>query len=70
MLGQSPRHLRHFKEHIGNKGPVKSNFELCSITPNEEVISILGRKDQTERLLTTLEAHFIKEIAPVLNTKD
>ena len=52
-----------------NKGSVKSDFELCSITPNEDVISILGRKDQTDCRLT-LDVLFIKEIAPVLNTKD
>ena len=31
---------------------MKSNFELCSFTPNNDVISILVRKDQTEHLLT------------------
>ena len=56
------RHLQQcFKEHIGNKGAVKYHFELCGIKPNEDVISIFGRKDQTERLLT-LEVLFIKEI--------
>ena len=48
-------------------GHVKSHVELCSITPKEEII--LGRKDRTERL-STLQALSIKDIAPVLNTKD
>ena len=60
------RHLQQrFGEHIGNKGPVKSHFQLCSIKPND-VISMLGRKHQTLKPVNT----FIKEITIVLNTKD
>ena len=52
------------RQHSGNKGPVKSHFQLCSITPND-VISMLGRKHQTLKPVNT----FIKEITIVLNTK-
>ena len=70
-VGQTTRHLQQrFKEHIGNKGPVKTHFENCAITPTHDVISILGSMDRGEGRLLTLEALFIKEIAPVLNTKD
>ena len=70
-VGQTSRHLQQrFKEHIGNKGPMKTHFENCTITPTDDMISILGRMDRGDGRLLTLEALFIKEIAPVLNTKD
>ena len=69
-VGQTTRQLqRRFKEHVGNKGPVKSHFEKCAITPDNDVIKILGRSLTLPRLLT-LEALFIKEMNPDLNTKD
>ena len=70
-VGQTSRHLQQrFKEHIGNKGPIKSHFENCAITPTDDNVSILGRMDKGDGRLLTLEALYIKEIAPVLNTKD
>ena len=70
-VGQTTRHLQQrFKEHIGNKGPIKTHFESCAITPTDDIISVLGRMDRGDGRLLTLEALFIKEIAPVLNTKD
>ena len=49
--------------------PIKTHFENCHITPNHD-ISILGRMDNGEYHLLTLEAFLFKEIAPLLNTKD
>ena len=70
-VGQTSRHLQQrFKEHIGNKGPIKSHFENCAITPTDDNVSILGRMDKGDGRLLTLEALYIKEIGPVLNTKD
>ena len=58
-VGQTTRHLQQrFKEHIGNKGPVKTHFENCAITPTHDVISILGSMDRGEGRLLTLEALF------------
>ena len=70
-VGQTVRHLqRRFKEHLGNKGPVKTHLETCSISnPNENIIHILGRSRSLPHLLT-LEALYIKEHNPNLNTKD
>lgn len=69
-VGQTTRQLqRRFKEHAGNKGPVKSHFENCAITLDNGMIKIIGKEKTLPRLLT-LEALFIKEINPVLNTKD
>ena len=39
------------------------------MTPTDDIISILGRMDRGEDRLLTHEAFFIKEMAPVLNTK-
>ena len=50
-------------------GPIKSHFEQCKVTPDENMISILGKATSLPRLLT-LETLFIKEINPSLNTKD
>ena len=65
-----PTFAAALREHIGNKGPIKSHFETCSITPDNNLISVLGRSFKGESRLLTLEALFIKEFAPVLNTKD
>ena len=70
-VGQTARHLQQrFREHVGNKGPVKSHFDSCNVTPNNDLISVLSRTHKGESRLLTLEALFIKEIIPVINTKD
>ena len=70
-VGQTTRHLQQrFKEHIGNKGPMKTHFENCAVTPTDDVISIIGSTSRSDARLLTLEALYIKELAPVLNTKD
>ena len=70
-VGQTTRHLQQrFKEHISNKGPVKTHFENCAITPRDENISVLGSMNRGDGRLLTLEALFIKELSPTLNTKD
>ena len=70
-VGQTVRHLqRRFREHIGNKGPMKSHFESCQInSPSNDIIKILDRSSSLPRLLT-LEALYIKQHKPKLNTKD
>ena len=70
-VGQTTRHLQQrFREHVGNKGPIKTHFSECGITPTENNISILGKPRGGDYRLLTLEALFIKEFSPVLNTKD
>ena len=68
-VGQTTRHLlTRFKEHIGNRGLLKKHFEDCQVDPSFDLVKILGRA-RGEKLLT-LEALFISEIKPGLNTKD
>ena len=70
-VGQTVRHLqRRFREHIGNKGPMKTHFECCKINnPSDDIITILDSSNSLPRLLT-LEALYINQHKPSLNTKD
>ena len=68
-VGQTSRHLQQrFKEHIGSQGLLKKHFEDCNVSPSMDMVKILG-KAKFDRFLT-LEALFIAEIRPTLNTKD
>ena len=68
-VGQTSRHLQQrFKEHIGSQGLLRKHFETCDVSPSFDMIEILG-KEKFEKLLI-LEALFIAEIKPSLNTKD
>ena len=70
-VGQTVRHLQtRYKEHKDKKGPVKTHFELCNVQLSLEDVSILASTIKTQEHLLTLEALFIKEMNPVLNTKD
>ena len=69
-VGQTTRQLqRRFREHIVNKGPVKIHFEKCQVVANSDLVQIIGRADCLPRLLT-LEALFIHQMKPEINTKD
>ena len=68
-VGQTTRHVQtRFREHIGARGLLKKHFDDCSILPHDDMVTILGRA-RGEKLLT-LEALFISEIRPSINTKD
>ena len=70
-VSQTISHLQQrLKEHVGNKGPIKTHFSECGISPTENDISILGKPRGGDYRLLTLEALFIKEFSPVLNRKD
>ena len=69
-VGQTSRHLQQrFREHIGSKGILRKHFEECNITPSDDLVKIIGTSRFLDKLLT-LEALFIEEIKPELNTKD
>ena len=48
---------------------MRKHFEECDIDSSENLVKIIGKSKFSEKLLT-LEALFIKEIKPELNTKD
>ena len=69
-VGQTSRHLQtRVKEHLTN-GPVKQHLSECGTKSTEEDITILGATSKGEITLLTLEALWIKEVKPELNTKD
>ena len=70
-VGQSSRHLQsRFKEHINNEGPMKKHLRQCHATTTIEEVEILGSTQRGEIILLTLEALWINELQPTINTKD
>ena len=70
-VGQTSRHLQsRFREHINNSGPVKHHLTKCDAKLSEENVSILGSTNKGEMHLLTLEALWIRELQPTINTKD
>lgn len=68
-VGQTARHLvTRYKEHVSPRGLLRKHFDECNVDPSFDAVSVLG-KASNEKLLT-LEALFIKEIKPQLNTRD
>ena len=70
-VGQTCRQLQcRFREHASNKGPVKTHFHECNTEPREKDVDILAYTSRGMKYLLTLEALFINDIRPSLNTKD
>ena len=70
-VGKTNRHLlTRYTEHKNNKGPVKAHFSSCQVPFSLEDISILSSTIKSEEHLLTLEALYIKELSPVLNTQE
>ena len=70
-VGQTSRHLKtRFSEHKNNSGPVKKHFAQCDIPLTNECVAILRSTIKSEDHLLTLEALYIKELQPSLNTKE
>ena len=61
---------RRFTEHIGKRGVTKPHMNKCNVVLEEKDIEILGTHTKSENHLLTLEALFINEFKPTLNTKD
>ena len=70
-VGQSNRHLQtRIREHTKNPGPVKNHLRNCNTTITEEHIDILASTSRGKGYLLILEALFIQELEPKINTKD
>ena len=68
---QSSRHLQtRFREHTRNPGQVTTHLRNCNNTVTEEHIDILASTSRGEGYLLTLEALYIQELEPKINTKD
>ena len=63
------------RDHLGNKGTMKIHFHQCSAIYNtfsvneNDTLFILDKANNFHKLLT-LEALYIQQIKPCLNTKD
>ena len=70
-VGQTARHLQtRISEHMNKTGPVKKHFLECGVNFDHDCVSILASVGKSEKHLMTLEALFIREFRPTLNTKD
>ena len=69
-VGQSGRHLQErFTEHRLREGPVKTHYNQCSTPLMEEHVRILHSTTRGEKFLQSLEALYIRERNPSINTK-
>ena len=70
-VGMTERRLQdRFKEHIQKKGPMKEHLRKCRNKLTEDDVEILISSARSEGHLLTLEALFIKELKPRINTKE
>ena len=72
-VGQTARHIKtRFGEHATKKKqPVLIHFQVCNVgKPQLAQLNILAATTKNIALLETLEALFIEEIKPAVNTKD
>ena len=71
-VGQSIRHLQaRFTEHKNNEGPMKTHYLKCGVKSlTDDDITIIGSNRKSEDHLLTLEALFLREIKPEINTKE
>ena len=71
-VGQTDRHMMtRLYEHIHKAGPMKTHIDTkCKTTLTDDDVDILHTTSRGENYLLTLEALYIRERKPVLNTKD
>ena len=69
-VGQTDRHLAtRFNEHR-NRHPMKTHLQECQTDITEKECTILHQTSKGVPFLETLEALYIRDIKPQLNTKD
>ena len=70
-VGQTRRHLiTRIKEHGRKNAPVSIHMTSCQHTLTMDDVTILKASSRSTRHLMTLEALFINQLKPRLNTKD
>ena len=70
-VGETTRHLQtRIKEHEQRAGPMKKHLASCNTHLTTEDVDILKATARGEAFLLTLEALFIRELKPRINTKD
>ena len=70
-VGETGRHMQsRFKEHVSHAGPMRNHLIQCNATLTENDMDILQQTSPGEGFLLTLEALYIRERKPTINTKD
>ena len=70
-VGQTDRHMQtRLYEHNHKAGPLKTHLQKCGATLTGDHVEILHATSRGESYLLTLEALYIRERKPTLNTKD
>ena len=70
-VDQTSRHLlTRYKEHMKPSAPVSQHAKECRKTIKLEDVEILTSSPRGEVHLMTLEALYIEELKPTINTKD
>ena len=70
-VGQTVRHtLTRFKEHMKPSAAVAKHMRKCGVVCTMENFKILASSARGESHLLTLEALFIEELKPRINTKE
>ena len=70
-VGQTSRHMKtRLSEHKNKNKPVGNHFKLCRRKLKDCHVEILAQSTRGEAYLLTLEALWIKELRPAINTRD
>ena len=70
-VGQTSRHLlNRIKEHKRKNSPVGIHFDLCKCSLSMDDVCVLGSSSRSITRLMTLEALWINNLKPSINTKD
>ena len=59
-----------FREHTKTQGPMRYHLQQCNTTLTDDNVDILASTSRGEGYLMTLEALWIQELEPTINTKD
>ena len=70
-VGCTNQHLiTRSKQHRDRQGPVRTQFSQCNVVLETSMIKVLALTQKSEKHLLTLEALYIRDIRPSLNTQD
>ena len=61
---------RRFSDHVSKLGVTRPHMEQCGVSLKEDNVTILASTSRGDTYLMALEALFIQEIKPNLNTKE
>ena len=70
-VGQTSRHiLTRYKEHTRPSAPVRKHFDNCAVSLSFDNMDVLKSSARGEAHLLTMEALYIEEMKPIINTRD